>query len=336
MSGSPAQKRSVADDVASARRTLETEARGLHALIERIGPEFSRAVEVLAECSGKVVVSGLGKSGLICRKIAATLASTGTPATFLHAAEGLHGDLGVLARGDCLLAVSYSGTTAELVSLVAPARRFGLPVIALTGDTTSPLARASDLTLSVEVEEEACPLGLAPTTSTTVTLALGDALAIALLERRGFSEEDFGALHPGGALGRRLIRVDEIMHVGDDIPIVAVGASMSEALRMMSSRRAAAARAIGVTAVVDDDGRLTGVVTDGDVRRRLAEDGDLRQFTAGEIASGGAKTVQAGALAERALALMEEFSITSLFIVDDEGRPCGILHMHDLLRAGVV
>ncbi len=324
------------DDLASARRVLDIEARAVTALAERLGGEFSEAVGLLARCEGKVVVCGLGKSGLVCRKIAATLASTGTPALFLHAAEGLHGDLGLLARGDCMIAVSYSGTTTELLALLAPARRFGIPVIALTGDASSGLGRGADVTLDVSVSEEACPLGLAPTASTTATLALGDALAIALLERRGFSEDDFGALHPGGALGRRLRRVDELMHTGDDIPVVSAVAPMSEAMEVMSSPRAAAKRAIGVTAVVDDDGVLLGVITDGDVRRAVETQGDLRSLAAGDLGSHGAKTVQAGALAERALALMEEHSITSLFILDESGRPCGILHLHDLLRAGVV
>lgn len=324
------------DEIASARRVLEIEARAVSDLSARLGSEFSDAVAELSRCEGKVVVCGLGKSGLVCRKIAATLASTGTPALFLHAAEGLHGDLGLLARGDCMIAVSYSGTTVEVISLLAPARRFGVPVIALTGDPKSPLARGADISLDVSVAEEACPLGLAPTASTTATLALGDALAIALLERRGFSEEDFGALHPGGSLGRRLRRVDELMHTGDDIPVVSADAPMSEAMEVMSSRRAAAARAIGVTAVVDADGVLLGVITDGDIRRAVETRGDLRKLAAGDLGSHGAKTVQAGALAERALALMEEHSITSLFIVDERGRPCGILHLHDLLRAGVV
>ena len=327
---------SARDDIASARRVLEIEASALREVGQRLGEEFSRAVGILAQCEGKVVVCGLGKSGLVCRKIAATLASTGTPALFLHAAEGLHGDLGLLARGDAMVAVSYSGTTTELLSLLAPARRFGIPVVAITGARTSPLARGADVTLDVAVAEEACPLGLAPTASTTATLALGDALAIALLERRGFSQEDFGALHPGGSLGRRLRRVDELMHVGDDIPVVSAETPMAEVLGVMSSKLAAAARAIGVTAVVDAKGVLVGVITDGDLRRAVEKIGDLRPLAAGELASRGVKTVQAGALAERALALMEEHSITSLFIVDAAGRPCGILHLHDLLRAGVV
>jgi arabinose-5-phosphate isomerase len=319
----------VGADLASARRTLAIEARALDALAGRLGEEFSRAVDVMAACAGKVVVSGLGKSGLICRKIAATLASTGTPALFLHAAEGLHGDIGMLTRGDVLLAVSYSGST-DVVALVAPARRLGLPVIAICGDLGSSLARAADVVLDVAVAEEACPLGLAPTASTTATLAIGDALAIALLERRQFSAADFGSLHPGGALGRRLMRVDELMHVGDEMPVVPIAADMRTALREMSAKR------LGLTGVLADDGTLVGIITDGDLRRAVERHGDLLRFTAGDLMTRGPKTVPAGALAESALALMEHHSITALFIVEADGRPAGVVHMHDLLRAGVV
>lgn len=284
---------------------------------------------MLAACEGKVVVSGLGKSGLVCRKIASTLASTGTPALFLHAAEGLHGDIGMLTRGDVLLAVSNSGAT-EVLALLAPARRLGLPVVAMTGDLASQLARAADVVLDVSVAEEACPLGLAPTASTTATLALGDALAIALLERRGFSAADFGTLHPGGALGRRLRRVDELMHVGAEMPVVAAGATMGDVLREMSSKR------LGLTGVVADDGTLAGIITDGDLRRAVQTHGDVLGFSAGDVMTRTPKTVPAGALAESALALMERHAITALFIVDAAGRPAGVLHLHDLLRAAVV
>jgi arabinose-5-phosphate isomerase len=284
---------------------------------------------VLAACAGKVVVSGLGKSGLICRKIASTLASTGTPALFLHAAEGLHGDIGMLTRGDVLLAVSNSGAT-EVLALLAPARRLGLPVVAMTGDGNSQLARAADVVLDVSVAEEACPLGLAPTASTTATLALGDALAIALLERRGFSAADFGTLHPGGALGRRLRRVDELMHVAGEMPVVAAAASMADVLREMSSKR------LGLTAVVAEDGTLAGIITDGDLRRAVQTHGDVLHFSARDVMTLTPKTVPAGALAESALALMEQHAITALFIVDADGRPTGVLHLHDLLRAAVV
>jgi arabinose-5-phosphate isomerase len=316
-------------DVASARRTIAVEARALEALAARLGDEFSRAVDVLVACEGKVVVSGLGKSGLICRKIASTLASTGTPALFLHAAEGLHGDIGMLTRGDVLLAVSNSGST-EVIALLAPARRLGLPVVAMTGDPGSQLGRAADVVLDVSVAEEACPLGLAPTASTTATLALGDALAIALLERRGFSAADFGTLHPGGALGRRLRRVDELMHVGAGMPLVPDAAPMADVLREMSSKR------LGLTGVVAADGTLAGIVTDGDLRRAIQTRGDVLRFTVGEVMTRAPKTVPAGALAESALALMEQYAITALFIVDLAGRPAGVLHLHDLLRAAVV
>lgn len=317
-------------DLLSARRVLEIEARAVWALAERLGAEFSRAVDLLAGCRGKAIVSGLGKSGLICRKIAATLASTGTPALFLHAVEGLHGDVGMMAREDCLIAASNSGRSAELLALLPPARRLGIPVIALTGDLGSPLAHAADVALDVSVAEEACPLGLAPTASTTVTLALGDALAIALLERRGFRDEDFASLHPGGALGRRLMRVDELMHSGARVPIVSSETPMPAALREMSGKR------LGLTAVVEGTGRLIGVLTDGDLRRAIEQHGDLRSLRAGDLMTRNPKTVPPEAMAERALAHMEEHSITALFVLDATGRPAGVIHLHDLLRAGVV
>jgi arabinose-5-phosphate isomerase len=317
-------------DVASARRVLDVEARALQGLRDRLGDEFARAVEILASCRGKVVVTGLGKSGLICRKIAATFASTGTPAFFLHAAEGMHGDIGMLTRGDCLLAVSYSGANSEILSLVPAARRLGLAVLAMTGDRGSSLARAADLVLDVSVAEEACPLGLAPTASTTAAMALGDALAIALLERRGFNEDDFGRLHPGGALGRRLLRVDEIMHVGAELPLVVSQVPTGEALREMSAKR------LGVTGVTDESGQLVGIITDGDLRRAIESRPNLLSLRAADIMTRDPKTVAAGALAEHALALMEQHTITSLMILDPGGRPVGIVHLHDLLRAGVV
>jgi len=325
-----APQRDGSADVASARRVLDVEARALEALRDRLGDEFSQAVDVLAACRGKVVVTGLGKSGLICRKIAATFASTGTPAFFLHAAEGMHGDIGMLTRGDCLLAVSYSGANAEILSLVPAARRLNVAVLAMTGDRGSSLARAADLVLDVSVAEEACPLGLAPTASTTAAMALGDALAIALLERRGFSEDDFGRLHPGGALGRRLLRVDEIMHVGDELPLVVSQVPLGEALREMSAKR------LGVTGVTDESGRLVGIITDGDLRRAIEVRPNLLSLRAADVMTRDPKTVAAGALAEQALALMEQHSITSLMILDPGGRLLGIVHMHDLLRAGVV
>jgi arabinose-5-phosphate isomerase len=272
----------------------------------------------------------MGKSGHVCRKIAATLASTGTPAFFLHAGEALHGDVGMLDRHDLVLAISNSGETAEILALVPIVKRLGMPLVAMTGGSSSTLARAADVVLDVSVAEEACPLGLAPTASTTATLALGDALAIALLERRGFSAADFGTLHPGGALGRRLRRVDELMHVGAEMPLVSDAATMADVLREMSSKR------LGLTGVIAADGSLAGIVTDGDLRRAIQTHGDVLRFSAGEVMTRAPKTVPAGALAESALALMEQHAITALFIVDAGGRPAGVLHLHDLLRAAVV
>jgi arabinose-5-phosphate isomerase len=316
--------------VVAARRVLEIEAAAVRALADRIGVDFARAVEVLAACAGRVVVTGIGKSGLVARKIAATFASTGTPALFLHAAEGLHGDIGMLARGDCVLVLSNSGATVEVIALLGPARRLGLPVIAMTGAPESTLGRASDVVLDVSVAEEACPLGLAPTASTTAALAMGDALAIALLERRGFRSEDFSDLHPAGALGRRLRRVDELMHVGGEMPVVSADAPVREAIDEMSRKR------LGLTGVVEADGRLVGIITDGDLRRAIQARGDLRSLHARDLMTRAPKTVAPTALAEHAVALMEEHSITALFIADDDGRPAGVLHMHDLLRASVI
>lgn len=319
-----------ASDLEAARRVLKIEADAVAALAERVGDAFHAAVEICTSCTGRVIATGIGKSGLIARKIASTLASTGTPALFLHAAEGLHGDIGVMTRGDSLLAVSNSGATSEVLTLLAPARRLSLPVIALTGAPDSALGRGADVVLDVSVAEEACPLGLAPTASTTAALALGDALAIALLERRGFRAEDYGHLHPGGSLGRRLRRVDELMHVGPAVPLVASATPLAEALGEIS------AKSLGVTGVTDASGALVGIITDGDVRRAIQTHGDLRSLSAGDVMGRRPKTIAPGAVAESALALMEEHSITSLFIVDEGGRPSGVLHLHDLLRAGVV
>jgi arabinose-5-phosphate isomerase len=318
------------DDLRVARRALTIEARAIDALAGRLGVDFVRSVEILGACPGRVVVTGLGKSGLICRKIAATLASTGTPSFFLHASEALHGDLGMMMRGDALIALSYSGGTSEVLGLVEAARRLALPVIAMTGQLESPLARLADVLLDVSVAEEACPLGLAPTASTTVSLALGDALAVALLERRGFQPEDFGNLHPGGSLGRRLMGVSELMHSGGEVPLVPAEASLAVAIEEMSRK------GFGLTGVVDSGGRLLGIITDGDLRRAVQGRGDLRAVAARDVMTRNPKTVRGSSLAAHALAEMERFRITALFIVDESDRPVGVLHLHDLLRAGVV
>ena len=314
-----------------ARRVLEVERAGIAAVGERLGPSFDQALDVLLACRGKVVVTGVGKSGIVGRKIAATLASTGTPALFLHASEGSHGDLGVLATGDVLIAASYSGETREILRLLPHAQRLGIPLVALTGAPASSLGRAADVTLDVSVPEEACPLGLAPTASTAATMALGDALAVALFEERGFTADDFALLHPGGALGRRLLRVEDLMRGGDALPRVLEDASLRDSVAEISNKR------LGVTTVVDAAGDLVGVITDGDLRRGLQRAADIRTLLARDLMTGSPKTIHRSALAAQAVAVMERYPITSLVVLEDgTRRPVGVIHLHDVLRAGVV
>ncbi len=314
------------------KRVLAIEARAITNLIDRLDHRFAQAVDLLFHCQGKVVVSGMGKSGLIGTKIAATLASTGTPAFFLHPAEGIHGDLGMLARKDLLIAISNSGETDEVLKLLPSVKRLGVPVIALTGRPQSTLAKNSDVALDVSVSEEACPLGLAPTASTTATLALGDALAIALLQRRGFKEEDFAQFHPGGTLGRRLLlKVRDLMHQGEAIPRVPHTASLREAILEMTSKK------LGMTTVTESDGRLRGVITDGDLRRFLERGIDWTSSRAGDVASKNPKTITPDDLAARGVQIMERHSITALIVVDGKNQEVvGVLHLHDLLKSGVV
>lgn len=315
-----------------ARRVLEIESKAIRMLEDRLDDAFCRAVQFLRECRGKVVVTGIGKSGLISQKIAATLASTGTPAIFLHAVEGFHGDLGVLTNQDVVIAVSNSGETEEVTRLLPPIKRLGVPLIALTGNPNSTLARHSDVMIHTGVEEEACPLNLVPTASTTATLAMGDALAVVLLSLRGFREEDFALLHPGGVLGRRLLyRVEDLMHVGDEIPWVREETLLRDAIYVISSKR------LGVTGVVDAEGSLVGVITDGDLRRGLEKKPDLLNRQARELMTRNPKRICKGELAARALRIMEQHAITSLFVVESEGekKAVGILHIHDLLKAGI-
>ncbi len=314
------------------KRVLAIEARAITNLIDRLDHRFAQAVDLLFHCQGKVVVSGMGKSGLIGTKIAATLASTGTPAFFLHPAEGIHGDLGMLARKDLLIAISNSGETDEVLKLLPSVKRLGVPVIALTGRPQSTLAKNSDVALDVSVSEEACPLGLAPTASTTATLALGDALAIALLQRRGFKEEDFAQFHPGGTLGRRLLlKVRDLMHQGEAIPRVPHTASLREAILEMTSKK------LGMTTVTEADGRLRGVITDGDLRRFLERGIDWTSSRAGDVASKNPKTITPDDLAARGVQIMERHSITALIVVGGENQEVvGVLHLHDLLKSGVV
>jgi arabinose-5-phosphate isomerase len=319
------------DTLRRARRVLAIEAAAVKALAGRLDDGFERAVAILAQCAGKVVVTGMGKSGHICRKIAATMTSTGTPAVFLHAAEAAHGDAGVFVKGDAVVALSGSGETEEIVRLLPLVKRLDLPLVALTGDLHSTLARAADVVLDVSVTEEACPMGLAPTASTTAALALGDALAVVLFERKRFRAEDFAVLHPGGALGRRFLKVADVMHGGETMPLVHLTTPFRDTLVEITSKR------LGVTGVLDAAGNLAGIITDGDLRRALERSADVRTSTAADIMTRHPKVITAGALAERALALMERHSITSLFILEESGRrPVGVVHLHDLLKAGVV
>ena len=317
---------------ATARRVLQMEAEAILALVPRLDERFTAAVTLLRACTGRVIVTGMGKSGLIGRKIAATLASTGTPAYFLHPAEGVHGDLGMLARGDILLALSNSGETDELLAILPAVKRLAVPIVLLTGRPDSPLARVCDLVLDVGVPQEACPMNLAPTSSTTAALAMGDALAMALLELRGLREEDYAELHPRGALGwRSLVRVGDLMHTGDAIPAVSDDAPMKDVVEEMTRK------GLGMTVVVDRDGRLVGVITDGDLRRLLRRGEPMGAHVAADVASHRPRTVAADAMAADALELMERAGpITSLVVVDIDERPAGVIHMHDILRAKIM
>jgi arabinose-5-phosphate isomerase len=312
--------------LSSARRVLQLEIEGLAALGGALDERFERAVEILAEASGRVIVTGMGKNSHIGAKIAATMASTGTAAFFVHPGEASHGDLGMIVRGDCLLALSNSGETPELADTVAYSRRFSIPLIAITGRGQSTLARNADVALVLPAATEACPMGLAPTTSTTMTLALGDALAVALLERKGFSSADFGVLHPGGRLGRMLMKVADLMHRGEEVPLIAETAGMAEVLVLMT------AKAFGVAGILDAEGRLAGIITDGDLRRHMGP--DLLSLFARQVMTSHPRTIRSDALAAEALGVMNQRKITSLFVVEEE-RPIGILHIHDCLRAGI-
>ena len=316
--------------ILAGRRTIALERDAIARLETRIDDAFAQACRLMFECRGRVVVTGMGKSGHIGGKIAATLASTGTPAFFMHPAEASHGDLGMITAQDVVLALSNSGNTAEVVTLVPLFKRLGTPMISMTGDARSALAQAAEVNLDVSVEQEACPLNLAPTSSTTATLAMGDALAVALLEARGFTPEDFAFSHPGGALGRRLLlHVADVMRSGEAVPRVAPDTPLGQALVEIS------AKGLGMTTVVDADGSLLGVFTDGDLRRHLDGDIDLRATPIGELMNRQCRTAGASILAAQALKIMEDNKISALVIVDEARRPAGVVHMHDLLRAGV-
>jgi arabinose-5-phosphate isomerase len=319
------------DSLAEGRRVLTIEARAVQTLVDRLDAQFGRAVELLLGCKGKVVVSGMGKSGLVGQKIAATLASTGTPAFFLHPAEGIHGDLGMLGRSDVLIAISNSGETQEILQLLPYVERMAIPVVSMTGRMTSTLAKNSDVALDVSVSEEACPMGLAPTASTTATLAMGDALAVALLQKRGFKQEDFAQFHPGGTLGRRLlVRVKDLMHGGAEMPVVSVTVPATAAILEITAKK------LGMTTVTDPSGNLVGIITDGDLRRFVQKGGDFARSTAGDLASRNPKTIAPDDLAAKAVERMERFSITTLVVTEEDRKILGVIHLHDLLKNGIV
>jgi arabinose-5-phosphate isomerase len=310
--------------LAEAKRVLEVESAAILGLIEHLDRAFVDVVELINGSDGRVVTMGLGKSGIICKKISATLASTGTPSFFLHPAEAIHGDLGMIVRGDVVLAISNSGETEELVRLLPSIKRIGAEIVAMTGSPSSTLAKTADYHLSAAISKEACPLGLAPTASTTATLALGDALAMALLMRKGFKEEDFAFLHPGGKLGKRFLRVRDLMHSGDQVPIVSVDTSMHDVIYEMSKK------GFGIAAVVNAQHALEGVVSDGDLRRLLQKDEQILRKTAADCMKRNPVTIDGSELASAALQIMEQRKITSLFITDGDGRVEGIIHLHDL------
>jgi arabinose-5-phosphate isomerase len=309
----------------TARRVLRIEAEAIGELLQRLDARFERAVDLLIASKGRVVVTGMGKSGIIGRKIAATFSSTGTPSVFLHPAEAVHGDLGMLMRDDIVLAVSYGGETEEIIALLETIKRMGLRLIAMTGNLRSTIAMAGDVVLDVAVKEEACSLNLAPTASTTAAMAMGDALAVTLLDRRGFSSGDFAALHPGGRLGKKLLRVENLMHAGESMPRVAISAKMPDVIYEISKK------SLGMTTVVDAEGRLAGVLTDGDLRRLMQQRGPATfDLVVGECMNKNPQTIGASELAGSALRIMEERKITSLVVAGADSKPMGVVHLHDL------
>jgi arabinose-5-phosphate isomerase len=318
--------------IEEAQRVIRVEADALNAMADRIDSSVERAVDLILASPGRVIVSGMGKSGLIGQKIASTMASTGTPAFFLHPAEGIHGDLGMIMTGDVVIAISNSGETEEILRILPSIKRLGAHLVAMSGNRESNLARSSDVFLDVSVKEEACPLGLAPTASTTAALAMGDALSVSLLVKRGFRAEDFAIFHPGGSLGKKLLlRVEDLMHSGPAIPLVQEDALMKDALFVIT------AKGLGVTGVCDADGALKGIITDGDLRRSLEKGHDILNQRADEIMKHGPLRIRRGELAAAALQIMEHRAITSLFVFEDDRSvsPCGIIHLHDILKAGI-
>jgi len=318
-------------DLSLARKVLQTEAAAVLALADRLDQRFATAVELVRDCKGRVILTGMGKSGIVCRKIAATFSSTGTSAFFLHPAEALHGDLGVIRSDDVVIALSYSGENEELVSILETLKRLGTHLIAMTGDSRSTLAQAADVALDCRVSEEACPMNLVPTASTTAMLALGDALAMTVLVERGFRPDDFASLHPSGKLGKRLKRVDQLMHHGEEVPLVRLDTAMLDVIYEMSRK------GLGMTCVVDDRGAILGIITDGDLRRKMATfpTGVLNRF-AGDVMTADPIAISGSTLAAEALNILEQRKITAIVVVDDERRVEGVVHLHDLWRTELV
>ena len=317
-------------DLSLARKVLQTEAAAVLALVDRLDDKFARAVMLIHDCRGRVIVTGMGKSGIICRKIAATLASTGTPAFFLHPAEAVHGDLGVIRADDVVIAMSYSGETEELTRVLETLKRIGAPLIAMTGDTASTLAQAAEVALDCRVSEEACPMNLVPTASTTAALAMVDALAMAVLVEKGFKPEDFASLHPGGQLGKKLMRVDQLMSKGEALPVVQRHTAMRDVIYEMSRK------GLGMTSVVEKDGCLAGIITDGDLRRKMSTAGNVLDLTAQDVMTPNPVAIATSTLAVAALAMLEQRKITSIVVIDADQRVEGVVHLHDLWRTGMV
>jgi arabinose-5-phosphate isomerase len=317
-------------DLTLARKVLQTEAAAVLALVDRLDDRFAEAVSLVVHCKGRVIVTGMGKSGIICRKIAATLASTGTPAFFLHPAEAVHGDLGVIQSDDVVIAMSYSGETEELTRVLETLKRIGAPLIALTGGTKSTLAQAANVALDCSVSEEACPMNLVPTASTTAALAMGDALAMSVLVEKGFKPEDFASLHPGGKLGKRLMRVEQLMSAGDALPVVQLHTAMKDVIYEMSRK------GLGMTSVVEKDGRLAGIITDGDLRRKMSGTPNISELTARDVMTPDPVAIPQSTMAVEALAMMEQRKITSIVVIDPDRRVEGVVHLHDLWRTEMV
>ena len=316
--------------IETAKEVFDIEANSILALKDRLGEDFERAIDIMYSSKGHVIVTGMGKSGHIARKIAATLTSTGTPSYFLHPAESTHGDSGIITRNDCVIAISNSGETSELLNLLPLIKRFNVPLIAMTGVKDSTLAQKADVFLNVAVEKEACPLGKAPTASTTTALAMGDALAVCMLKKRGFTKEDFLLFHPSGSLGKGVLYNNaELMKQGEDLPVIGENTSFDEALKIISDKH------LGVGIIVDENGFLTGILTDGDIRRTFLKGLNASQTTLKNVMTRNPKTVRSNALAATSLQIMEKYSITSLVVTDNNNKPIGLIHIHDLLKAGV-